>query len=190
MSATSDRVIIIAAVIGVTGTLGAAVISNWDKLTGARSAIVAPPPPPDQAQTNTPTPLPALDVPHAQPLDVAGGTLVWGEKTKLLTLAPGDSVMLKGADLFTEQMTYPVGGCAGPVSIAYTWQIRDPYPQGGDLEITAAVQGGGSQKVGMGSMGAGSMSICDEYTFKNNGLDQIKVEVRYASTAPPDTPPG
>lgn len=178
MTTSSDRIVILVAVIGVIGTLGAAIIGNWDKLAGLQPTNSVAQSPNSSTAASTL----ASDAPHAPPLDVGAGTPVWGEKTRLLALGPGASATLKGAELFTEQATYPVGGCAGPVAIAYTWQVRVPYPKGGDLEITAIRQGGGSDRVGLGSMGSGSMSICDEHTFKNDGLDPIIVEVRYAST--------
>ena len=78
-----------------------------------------------------------------------------------------------------------MSGCVGPVYIAYTWQVRDPYPQGGDLEITQMLQGGRQDEIAMGSMGAGNMSECDEHTFKNNGLGPIIVEVRYGTYVDP-----
>jgi hypothetical protein len=174
--AGSDRsIVIIAALIGLTGTLGAALIANW----GALTSTVHPSPPPVRDTLIS-------EAPHAPPLDLAQGVEVWGQDTRLLQLAPGAKITLYGKDLFSSQPTYPEGGCAGGgAAVAYTWQIRDPYPKGGDLQITAVVQGGTQNPVGQGSVGAGNMTVCDEHTFKNNGLDPLKVEVRYGSYAEP-----
>jgi hypothetical protein len=169
--------------IGVSGTLGAAVIANWGALTKAAHSS---PPPVTGPLAPSSTPPPVVEAPHAPPLDLAQGVEVWGQDTRLLDLAAGARVTLKGMDLFSSQPTFPEGDCTGSgARVAFTWRIRDPYPKGGDLQITGVVQGGSQVPVGEGSVGAGTMTVCDEYTFKNNDLDPLKVEVRYGSYAEP-----
>jgi hypothetical protein len=176
----------------VAGICGAILIgfAVWHSLQDQAVAPAAPhpaPPPTTAAAGSSPEapPAPTLIAPHAPELNIAQGVAVWGQDTKLLSLGPGERVTLYGKDLFAEQPTFPTAGCLGPAYVAYTWQVREPYPKGGDLEITSIVQGGSRPLVGRGSVGAGQMSVCDEHTFKNNGLDPIKVEVRYGSYAEP-----
>jgi hypothetical protein len=172
----------------LAGIGGAALLglTLWHTL---QDGAVAPPAP---APANAPAPAPAttLLAPHAPELDVAQGVQVWGEDTKLLSLAPGERVTLYGKDLFADAVAVAgMGSCVGGAQIAYTWQVREPYPKGGDLEITSVVQGGSHPLQGRGSMGTGLMSACDEHTFKNNGLDPIKVEVRYGTYVDPAANP-
>ena len=174
----------------LAGAGGAALIgfALWHTLEGGKAATAAPQATPTPTTATAPAksePTPSSVAPHAPELNIAKGVAVWGQDTKLLTLAPGERVTLYGKDLFSEQPTFPTAGCLGPAFIAYTWQVREPYPKGGDPEITSVVQGGSHPLVGRGSVGAGEMSVCDEHTFKNNGLDPIKVEVRYGSYAEP-----
>ena len=98
-------------------------------------------------------------------------------------LEPGDNKILKGMELYSQVATYPETSCAGPGFVPYTWQVRVPYPQGGDLEIRRVLMGGKMEQVGLGSMGRGRLGYCGEHTFKNNGTYEILVEVRYASAA-------
>ena len=186
MSEGSNQLILVA-VIGVVGSLGAAVISNWDKIVQhpsqqAQSTQTVPDGAPAQpAKTATPEAPATLAAPHAPPIEVNNATQVWGENTRQFSLAPGQELTLDGRQLYATQATYPASGCAGAAYIPYTWQIRDPYPKGGDLQITSTVIGGGHDQVAMGSMGSASMGPCGQHTFKNNGLDPIRVEVRYAT---------
>lgn len=182
---SNHRVPIAIAIIGVVGTLGAALIANWDKIF---------PPPPQPVSTVAPavTPvgpaaLPAAIqemAPHAPAIELNQENMVWGEALKQFELDPGQALTIVGRELYASVATFPEASCVGPGYVAYTWQIRRPYPGGGDMEIRDVVQGGSTRRVGLGSMGDAQMSVCDEHTFKNNGLEKIFVELRYASFAP------
>jgi hypothetical protein len=174
----SKSLVIGVAVIGLIGTLGAAVISNWDKLVNHAT----PTPSVSTGSASGGPAAPTIVAPHAPPIEVSTSeTTVWGEDTKLITLEPGASTTLDARNLYAEIDTYPVSGCAGPAYIIYTWQVRDPYPEGGDLEIRSIVQGGSTDQVGLGAMGRATMGPCSEHIFKNNGLQTLRVEVRYAT---------
>jgi hypothetical protein len=174
----------------LAGIGGAALIglALWQTLNSGAAAPQAAAQGPGAAPT---PPAPAPVAPHAPELNVAQGVRIWGEDTKLLSLSPGARITLTGKELFADvDAVSGMGSCLGPAYIAYTWQVREPYPKGGDLEITGLVQGGSHPLEGRGSVGAGQMGACDEHTFKNNGLDPIKVEVRYGTYIDPAaTPP-
>lgn len=125
----------------------------------------------------------AINTPHAPSIEINQRYLIWEERTMQFRLEPGEIKILKGMELYSQVATYPESTCAGPGFIPYTWQIRVPYPQGGDLEIRRVLMGGKMEQVGLGSIGRGTLSYCGEHTFKNNGTYEIVVEVRYASAA-------
>src|SRR5664279_3403279 len=117
---SSSRTVIVVAIIGFVGSLGAAIIGNSDKIFGHQPA--------------TPSQTPAISAdlgvktivaPHAPTIEVnQTETTVWGEDTKLLSLAPGDKTTLDARDLYANIATYPSSGCAGPGYVIYTWQVR------------------------------------------------------------------
>lgn len=174
---SSTKTVIVGGIIGLVGTLGAAFISNYDKLfghaTSGTSGTISGPPAGGSA--------PGIVAPHAPPIELSQQTTVWGENTKLIALQPGESTTVKAQDLYAVIATYPVSGCAGPAFVAYTWQVRDPYPEGGDLEIRSMNQGGSTDQVGLGAMGREQMGPCSEHIFKNNGLQPMRIELRYAT---------
>jgi hypothetical protein len=167
MAAENHRTIIVVAIIGLLGTLGGAVITNWDKMFPAR----------------TPSAADNLVAPHAPPIEINQSFKIWGEDTIQMDLQPGGTKTLKAMELYANWATYPSSSCAGPGLVPYTWQVRVPYPRGGDLEIRRVLMGGSTEQVGLGSMGRATMGYCEEHTFKNNGTESIQVEVRYASAA-------
>ena len=65
MAETSSRTPLLVAVIGVIGTLGAALIANWDKLTGHAG-------PPPAISTEAATPSARLPPPATMPLNLSG----------------------------------------------------------------------------------------------------------------------
>lgn len=121
--------------------------------------------------------------PHAPPIEINQRFQMWEEQTMQFVLEPGDARDLEGMELYTTPATYPRSSCAGPGFVPYTWQIRDPYPGGGDLEIRQHLMGGTTEQVGLGSMGRATLGFCGIHTFKNNGVQPILVEVRHASAA-------
>ncbi len=164
-----------AAICAVLAAIGGA-FGGIDKVWSFfhRAPVVAPVPP--TLSTDN-----ALTAPHAPPIELGQLTETWGEKTQLIQLEAGAEQEVDGRNLYAVQPTYPTGSCLGPEYIAYTWQIRSPYPAGGDLEIREIVQGGGSMQVGLGSMGKGTMGPCGLQVFQNHGLSKIQLELRYAS---------
>ena len=182
----SDRsTLIVVAVIGVIGSLGAAATPNPSLFVegGRKAASEAG----NSSESLGPdreaaaSPLKTITPPHALEIQLNQSTLVWGEDTKVLEIPPGEEKSVDGRDLFASVATFPQGNCRGPEYIAFTWQVRDPYPPSGDLEVREVFQGGSTQRIGMGAMGSGQMGPCAIRIFKNNGLETTKVELRYAS---------
>lgn len=79
--------------------------------------------------------------PHAPPIEINQRFQMWEEQTMQFVLEPGAARDLEGLDLYTEDATYPRSSCAGPGFVPYTWQICDPHPGGGDLEIRKILRG-------------------------------------------------
>jgi hypothetical protein len=130
------------------------------------------PPPP----TKTPEP------PHAPMIKNNFGTPLYDEQLILLTIASGEKKILKVQDLWSAPLGTPVSCASG--FIAFTWLVRDPYPEGGeDLEFHRIVpMGGGRTEVfAHGATGASSIGYCDELTIFNTSLVDYRVEIRYAS---------
>ena len=179
---TPEKVAIAVALIGLVGTIAAAVITSDRDWFGDRQQNGS-----GIDKTNTAGPVVpagnAAFAPHAPPIEVGGHVMLWGEQTKLLTLQPGEHAKLLAQELYTHATTYPGLSCAGPGYVPYTWQVRDPYPEGGDLEIRDTIKqsGGNTQQVAMGAKGRLDMGGCDEHFLYNRGLRPMKVEVRYAS---------
>ncbi|WP_335966368.1 hypothetical protein [Galbibacter sp. PAP.153] len=163
MENNKNRIAIIVAVIGLIGSLGAVII---DKTLSK-----------DSQNSN-------MDIgPHAPKIEINQIYTIWGEKLMQFYLKPGKSKTIKANELYEYIATYPEPSCAGPGFVVYTWQIRQPYPKGGDLEIRRTLQGGMTEQVSMGSTGKETMGYCQEHVFKNNGGEKIYVEIRYASAA-------
>jgi hypothetical protein len=184
MASSERSTLILVAVIGVIGTLGAAAITNpsiligEDKKGSAGDAGSGATPPSLVAARS---PIKGITPPHAREIRLNQSTEVWGENTKVLEIPPGEEREVDGRNLFASIATFPQGNCLGPEYIAFNWQVRDPYPEGGDLEVKQVFQGGSTVQVGMGAMGSGQMGPCEIRIFKNNGLVPTKVEIRYAS---------
>jgi hypothetical protein len=113
MAAENHRTIIVVAIIGLLGTLGGAVITNWDKMF------------PDR----TPSAADNLVAPHAPPIEINQSFKLWGEDTIQMDLQPGGTKTLKAMELYANWATYPSSSCAGPGLVPYTWQVRVPYPR-------------------------------------------------------------
>ncbi len=126
---------------------------------------------------------PESTAPHAPKIEINQRYTTWEEQLMQFSLESGESKVIKGGDLYAQVATYPRSSCAGPGFVPYTWQIRKPYPGSSDLEVRRVLMGGMTDRVGLGAMGSAKMSVCDEHTFKNNGLEKIFIELRYASAA-------
>lgn len=174
MAKSESRIVIIVALITLVGTLGAAIIANWETLF---------PPTSSPGRDTEPPVVRSPLAPHAPSIEINQRYTVWGEQMMQFYLEPGESKTIKGMELYAHVATYPVPSCAGPGFVPYTWRIRQPYPQGGDLEIRRVLMGGSTEQVGVGSVGRANMGYCGEHTFQNNGIEKIYVELRYASAA-------
>ena len=186
---TPEKVAIVVALIGLAGTIGAAIIGSGHNPFSASptSQGVELPPTQPTATTNKSAPTNASFAPHAPPIQLSPSSEMWGEQTKLLSLEPGQKIELDGRNLYSEATTYPQSSCSGPGYIVYTWQVRQPYPEGGDLEIRSIIpQGGGNtEQLAMGAMGKATMGPCGIHVFINRGLQPMKLELRYATAVDP-----
>jgi hypothetical protein len=189
MSETTGRTLIIVALIGVAGTLGAALIGNFDKLASNGSsgvnAAAEPALPPESGSTPTAAATTAMVGPHAPPIQINQSYLMWGEDTRQLKLEPGQTTTLKAMELYAHWSAYPGSSCAGPGFVPYTWQVRQPWPKGGDIEIRSVIKqgGGATEQVALGSVGRLMMGYCEEHILKNNDVEPVTLEIRYASAA-------
>ncbi|QFT76750.1 hypothetical protein [Erythrobacter sp. THAF29] len=185
MTSAQDRAIIIAAVIGLVGVISAAVISNMDGLFGS-NADPMPTPTPLPVATGQPE-LSATESqvgPRAPEIEINQRYRLWGEDTLQISLEPGELREIGGMELYADHHTQaPQSSCAGPGFVPYTWQVRQPWPRGGELEVRSIIkQGGGATEiVGTGSTGSSSMGFCGIHQLKNVDVIPIKVEVRYVS---------
>ncbi len=125
-----------------------------------------------------PTPV----APHAPPIVNNTGQPLYDEKVMVLNLDPGERAPLKVMELWSA----PVGlepSCASGFFLL-TWQVREPYPNGGDelqLEGVMPRSDGRTQPIGHGSNGSITLGYCDEIFVVNNSLTPYLVELRHAS---------
>ena len=190
MSETTSRTLIVVALIGVAGTIGAAFIGNYDKLSSGDIAQANERPAQPADAGTTPASRSAAVGPHAPEIEINPSFSIWGESTMLVRLVPGQSKVLKAMNLYEERTTFPASSCAGPGFVPYTWQVRQPWPKGGDIEFRSVIPraGGATERVGLGSYGSGEMTYCGEHIVKNTDVELVSVEIRYASAAYPDEP--
>jgi hypothetical protein len=125
---------------------------------------------------------PEEEAPHAPAIPAGFAPHIFDEKRDLLQIGPGERALLDGRELWSSR---PGGeaSCATGV-IALNWQVRQPYPEGGDeLELERAIPfGGGSTEVfARGARGTETIGYCDEITLFNASLVDYTVEIRYAS---------
>jgi hypothetical protein len=110
--------------------------------------------------------------------------LYFDEQLMVLNLSSGEKQVLKVAELWSA----PTGTSASCASggIAFTWIVRDPYPEGrGDLEFRHIIPmgGGRTEALGRGATGSAFIGYCDELTAFSTSLVDYIVEIRYASAA-------
>ncbi len=127
-------------------------------------------------------PTPQVEAPHAPPIKLAFNAPLYDEQIKLLTVKSGEKTSLLVKDLWSAPAGTPVSCATG--FLAFTWIVRDPYPQGGeDLEVQHLIPmgGGRTETLAKGSTGSGTLGYCDELILSNNSLKDYRVEIRYAS---------
>lgn len=181
---TSDKIAILVAIIGLAGTIiGALIASGYFKSE--------PPGGPGNEIKNLSENLVGTDkpkfAPHAPEIQVGTSEVSWGEDTMLVEIDAGKRYELEAQKLYSEATTFPPSSCRGPGFIVYTWQVREPYPEGGDLEIRSIIPqaGGPTELKARGAMGRTIMSPCGIDYLVNRGLQPIKVELRYATAVDP-----
>lgn len=161
---------VVGAILTLLVLAGAAIVAvRWDELVGGTPGTTA---------TTTTAP---SEAPRAAPIDNTVTTLLHDEQTLLLTIPSGGEAGLDVMSLWSA----PLGAepsCASAF-LVFTWQVREPYPGGDELEIrrTIPMGGGRTEVLADGASGQLSVGWCDEVTFANPSLEEVRVEVRYAS---------
>jgi hypothetical protein len=147
--------------------------------------LIDPPPLPTSTPTSTLpptlTPEPTSPPPHAPSLEGLGDGDLYNERTTLISVPPGGEFTLENPYAEVEALGSPWEGCVNEQVLAYSWQIRDPYPNSGELKIFTPLQGGTRSLLGEGESGRGLAGPCGEFIFVNESLDPYQVEFRYAS---------
>lgn len=133
---------------------------------------------PTEAPTETPQP------PRAPALRIGPGYQSFGEQSRLWTVKSGEALAVDLRRLWSAPEGTPVDCASGVIFIS--WQVRQPYPGGDELEIRRTVPRSGAQTEVLGSGARGSLSAgyCDELSLHNLGLEEYRVEWRYASALP------
>jgi hypothetical protein len=131
--------------------------------------------------TETPTDAQQPQPPRAPTLKVDGGYTSFSEESRIFTVESGGSLDLDMRDLWSAPEGTPVS-CANGVIVA-SWQVRQPYPGGDDLEIRRVIpQGGGeSESVITGARGRITASYCGTLILRNLDIADYRVEWRYVS---------
>lgn len=132
--------------------------------------------------TNTPRPPePTATPPHAPSIDSLIEGNKYTEDTILITVQPGEEVTVYGGDMYAvvEILASPPVSCINETAMAFSWQVRDPYPGGDELEIVYPYRGT-RLEVGAGESGTAYAGPCTELVFINHSLETYQIEIRYA----------
>jgi hypothetical protein len=131
--------------------------------------------------TETPTDAQQPQPPRAPTLKVDAGYNSFNEESRIFTVESGGSLDLDMRNLWSAPEGTPVS-CANGVIVA-SWQVRQPYPGGDDLEIRRVTpQGGGeTESVAAGARGRITASYCGELILRNLDVVDYRVEWRYVS---------
>jgi len=124
------------------------------------------------------------DPPPAPTLQADDGVRLWNEDTFQFQLEPSEIREVRGMELYESLMLSGEQGCVGPGYVVYSWQVRDPYPTGGEITISRTLQGGLEDKLATGTSGQVNLGWCSVHRLKNTSINPITVQVRYASAAP------
>ncbi len=126
----------------------------------------------------------APQAPHAPPIDNNIGEPMYDETVMVFDLKPGERLPLTVMDWWNAPAGLAPSCASGFVML--TWQVREPYPDGGDDLLFEGViprTGGRTAPLGHGSSGSIRLAYCDEISVINNSLTPYLVELRYASKA-------
>jgi hypothetical protein len=93
----------------------------------------------------------------------------------------GKAVPLEMRELWTAPEGTPAD-CA-TAFVLVSWQVRNPYPGGEELEIRRVIpRGGGRTEVlATGARGREDLSYCDSIELRNLGLVDYRLEWRFVS---------
>ena len=136
---------------------------------------------PSPTATVEPSPTATSAAPRAPALRVGSQYTAFIEASRLLTIKSGESLELDQRQMWSAPQGTPVD-CASGV-IFFSWQVRQPYPGGEELEIRRLVPRGGGQTevLAGGARGSANAGYCEQLTLHTLGLDDLRIEWRYVS---------
>jgi hypothetical protein len=157
------------------------------------------PSPPTPPPTSPPTATVATDVPASvEPSPTPGATdrpqpprapaltgsrdyTLFTEDSRLLTVRSGKAIPLEMRDLWSAPPGTPAD-CARAY-VLVSWQVRDPYPGGSDLQVRRLIPRGSGQteEVATGSRGRATFSYCDSVVLRNLDILDYRLEWRFVS---------
>jgi len=123
---------------------------------------------------------PELEAPHAPAITATGD--LYDEQLTSAVIDAGQTQSLPIMDLWSAPEGL-VPDCA-TASLAFTWIVRSPYPEGGDELLVQHLipQGGGrTETIAEGSTGEATLGYCDEIILVNPDVEDYQVEIRHAS---------
>lgn len=138
--------------------------------------------------TITPSATPTIEAPRAPALRVGPLMTAFNEESRLLTIKSGESLTLDMRRLWSAPLGTPVDCASG--RIIASWQVRQPYPGGEELEIRRTIPraGGQTEVLAAGERGSVTLGYCDGVILHNLGLEDYRLEWRYVSAiAKPST---
>jgi hypothetical protein len=145
------------------------------------TATLTPAPSATLTVTSTPTGTPRPQPPRAPALRVPLSLRAFEEQSRLWTIKSGESFTVDMRRLWSAPEGAPVDCASG--YIIFSWQVRQPYPGGDELEIRRTLpQGGGQTEVlAQGARGSATAGYCEELALHNLGLEDYRLEWRYVS---------
>jgi hypothetical protein len=142
---------------------------------------------PEPSATATSTPAATLtpqQAPRAPALRIGPRYQAFAEQSSIWTIKSGESFTADMRRLWSAPVGTPVDCASGVIFVS--WQVRQPYPGGEDLEIRRTLPRGGGQTevLARGARGTATVGYCDELILHNLGLEDYRLEWRYASALP------
>jgi hypothetical protein len=122
--------------------------------------------------------------PRAPALTGARKYTIFDEDNQLITIGSGKAVPLDMRDLWSAPAGTPAT-CAESF-VLVSWQVRQPYPGGEELEVRRVIPRGGGQTelLRTGARGRVDLGYCDSVILRNPDLVDYRLEWRFVSAIP------